>query len=114
MLTAERLVALYAYTAQNEDELTFEKDAIITVLSRDNPDWWQGEVNGQTGLFPSNYVTPMSAAHQSCEYSLHSCTLGLYFLLTLLFASFIWLRSVRTVTVVLLFSPGALSPETIT
>ena len=67
MFTAERLVALYAYTAQNEDELTFEKDAVITVLSRDNPDWWQGEVNGQTGLFPSNYVTPISAAHQSCE-----------------------------------------------
>ena len=113
MLTAERLVALYAYTAQNEDELTFEKDAIITVLSRDNPDWWQGEVNVQMGLFPSNYVTPMSAAHQSCEYSLHSCSLGFYFLLTFLLAPFIRLCSVSTVTVVLLFLPGALSPETV-
>ncbi|XP_076444940.1 intersectin-1-like isoform X4 [Babylonia areolata] len=60
--SAERLMALYPYTAQNNDELTFEKDAVITVLSRDNPDWWQGEVNGQTGLFPSNYVTPLSTA----------------------------------------------------
>ncbi|XP_070190790.1 intersectin-1-like isoform X2 [Littorina saxatilis] len=62
---AERLVALYPYVAQNEDELSFEKDAVITVISRDNPDWWQGEVSGQTGLFPSNYVTPLDAAQHS-------------------------------------------------
>ncbi|XP_035825622.1 intersectin-1 [Aplysia californica] len=54
----ETVVALYAYTAQNDDELTFQKDAVITVLSRDNPDWWSGQLDGQTGVFPSNYVTP--------------------------------------------------------
>ncbi|PVD28103.1 hypothetical protein C0Q70_10685 [Pomacea canaliculata] len=57
---AEQVVALYAYAAQNEDELTFAKDAVITVISRDNDDWWHGEVDGQTGLFPSNYVTPLN------------------------------------------------------
>lgn len=65
-LTAEQVVALYAYAAQNEDELTFAKDAVITVISRDNDDWWHGEVDGQTGLFPSNYVTPLNT-EKSCE-----------------------------------------------
>ncbi|CAG5123527.1 unnamed protein product, partial [Candidula unifasciata] len=54
----ETVVALYAYAAQNDDELTFQKDAVITVLSRDNSDWWIGQLDGQTGAFPSNYVTP--------------------------------------------------------
>ena len=64
----ETVVALYAYKAQNDDELTFEKDAIITVLSRDNNDWWSGELDGLTGVFPSNYVTP-NPQSQSCKYS---------------------------------------------
>lgn len=63
---AETVVALYAYTAQNDDELTFQKDAVITVLSRDNSDWWTGQLDGQTGAFPSNYVTP-NPQSQSCK-----------------------------------------------
>ncbi|XP_059155381.1 intersectin-1-like isoform X4 [Physella acuta] len=54
---SETVVALYAYAAQNDDELTFQKDAVITVLSRDNQDWWHGQLDGKTGVFPSNYVT---------------------------------------------------------
>lgn len=54
----ETVIALYAYAAQNDDELTFQKDAVITVLSRENPDWWSGQLDDQTGVFPSNYVTP--------------------------------------------------------
>ncbi|XP_066905736.1 intersectin-1 isoform X4 [Halyomorpha halys] len=54
----ERVVALYQYTAQNEDELSFEKGDIVTVLAKDEPSWWKGELNGAVGLFPSNYVAP--------------------------------------------------------
>lgn len=56
---AERVIAQYQYVAQNEDELSFDKDDIIVVLSHDEPSWWRGELNGATGLFPSNYVTPL-------------------------------------------------------
>lgn len=52
----EKVIALYQYKALNEDELSFEKDDVITVVSKDEPAWWRGELNGQTGLFPSNYV----------------------------------------------------------
>lgn len=65
-MAVETVVALYAYAAQNDDELTFQKDAVITVLSRDNSDWWIGQLDGQTGAFPSNYVTP-SPQSQSCK-----------------------------------------------
>ncbi|XP_046329518.2 intersectin-1-like isoform X4 [Haliotis rufescens] len=59
---AEQVVALYSYAAQNADELTFQKEAVITVLNKDNPDWWQGELEGKTGVFPANYVTPHTTA----------------------------------------------------
>ncbi|XP_047345563.1 intersectin-1 isoform X9 [Vespa velutina] len=57
----ERVMALYPYQAQNEDELTFEKGDVITVLAKDEATWWKGELNGVSGVFPSNYVSPMSS-----------------------------------------------------
>jgi len=59
----EQVVALYSYSAQNKDELTFHKNSIINVLGKDDADWWKGEVNGVTGMFPSNYVQPLSEAN---------------------------------------------------
>lgn len=54
----DKVISLYPYKALNDDELSFEKDDIISVLGRDEPEWWRGELNGITGLFPSNYVGP--------------------------------------------------------
>uniref|UniRef100_A0A182VSJ4 Dynamin-associated protein n=1 Tax=Anopheles minimus TaxID=112268 RepID=A0A182VSJ4_9DIPT len=54
----DKVIALYPYKPQNDDELSFDKDDIISVLGRDEPEWWRGELNGTTGLFPSNYVGP--------------------------------------------------------
>ncbi|KAM5319414.1 intersectin-2 isoform 2-T2 [Glossophaga mutica] len=51
-----QVIAMYDYVANNEDELNFSKGQVINVLNKDDPDWWQGEINGVTGLFPSNYV----------------------------------------------------------
>uniref|UniRef100_A0A8C3D9S5 Intersectin-1 n=1 Tax=Corvus moneduloides TaxID=1196302 RepID=A0A8C3D9S5_CORMO len=50
------VIGMYDYSAQNDDELAFNKGQIINVLNREDPDWWKGEVNGHVGLFPSNYV----------------------------------------------------------
>jgi hypothetical protein len=60
---AEKVVALYSYSALNEDELSFEKDDVITILAHEEASWWRGELKGVSGLFPSNYVAPI------CEYS---------------------------------------------
>lgn len=60
---------MYDYTANNEDELSFSKGQLINVLNKDDADWWQGEISGVTGLFPSNYVkmTTDSDPSQQCE-----------------------------------------------
>uniref|UniRef100_A0A8V0Y9U7 Intersectin-1 n=1 Tax=Gallus gallus TaxID=9031 RepID=A0A8V0Y9U7_CHICK len=68
-LTVCQVIGMYDYTAQNDDELAFNKGQIINVLNKEDPDWWKGEVNGQVGLFPSNYVkltTDMDPSQQWC------------------------------------------------
>ncbi|XP_011861112.1 PREDICTED: intersectin-1 isoform X2 [Vollenhovia emeryi] len=57
----ERVMALYPYQAQNEDELSFEKGDVISVLAKEEASWWRGELNGVSGVFPSNYVSPLSS-----------------------------------------------------
>ena len=39
-----------------EDEITFDPDDIIENIEKIDEGWWVGEVNGQRGLFPANYV----------------------------------------------------------
>ncbi|KAJ8352480.1 hypothetical protein SKAU_G00239560 [Synaphobranchus kaupii] len=51
-----QVIGMYDYIAQNDDELPFGKGQLINVLSKEDPDWWKGELNGTVGLFPSNYV----------------------------------------------------------
>lgn len=57
--TQEKVIALFPFNAVHNDELTFQKDEIITLVSKDEQAWWRGELNGKTGLFPSNYVAPL-------------------------------------------------------
>ena len=61
LLTAsgEKYTAVYTYAAQYEDELSFEAGETVTVVNKDEADWWKGECNGKSGVFPSNYVEPL-------------------------------------------------------
>ncbi|KAJ8008716.1 hypothetical protein DPEC_G00081300 [Dallia pectoralis] len=52
-----KVIAKYDYTAANQDEMSFFKGQLINILDKNNSDWWKGEVNGVTGLLPTNYVT---------------------------------------------------------
>ncbi|XP_040080454.1 intersectin-2 isoform X2 [Oryx dammah] len=63
-----QVIAMYDYTANNEDELSFSKGQLINVLNKDDPDWWQGEISGVTGLFPSNYVKMTTDADPSQQW----------------------------------------------
>ncbi|XP_011302675.1 unconventional myosin-If [Fopius arisanus] len=51
-----RVKALYDYNPQDLDELALKEGDIIEVLKEHEGGWWQGRLNGKTGLFPSNYV----------------------------------------------------------
>ncbi|XP_039974336.1 myosin IEb [Xiphias gladius] len=48
--------ALYAYDAQDTDELSFNADDVIEILTEDPSGWWFGRLRGREGLFPGNYV----------------------------------------------------------
>uniref|UniRef100_A0A3B5N1N3 Myosin IEb n=1 Tax=Xiphophorus couchianus TaxID=32473 RepID=A0A3B5N1N3_9TELE len=48
--------ALYAYDAQDTDELSFNADDVIEILTEDLSGWWFGRLRGKEGMFPGNYV----------------------------------------------------------
>ncbi|XP_063788710.1 abl interactor 2 isoform X28 [Pseudophryne corroboree] len=52
----EKVVAIYDYSKDKEDELSFQEGAIIYVIKKNDDGWYEGVMNGVTGLFPGNYV----------------------------------------------------------
>ncbi|XP_054607037.1 abl interactor 1a isoform X13 [Nothobranchius furzeri] len=52
----EKVVAIYDYAKDKNDELTFMEGAIIYVVKKNDDGWFEGVCNGVTGLFPGNYV----------------------------------------------------------
>ena len=50
---------MHDYTPQVENAtcLSFRAGQVIHVLNYDNSGWWDGELDGRRGWFPSNYVT---------------------------------------------------------
>ncbi|XP_063777739.1 abl interactor 1 isoform X10 [Pseudophryne corroboree] len=52
----EKVVAIYDYSKDKEDELSFMEGSIIYVIKKNDDGWYEGVSNGVTGLFPGNYV----------------------------------------------------------
>lgn len=52
----EKVVAIYDYAKDKDDELSFMEGAIIYVIKKNDDGWFEGVCNGTTGLFPGNYV----------------------------------------------------------
>ncbi|XP_072268801.1 abl interactor 1 isoform X9 [Pyxicephalus adspersus] len=50
----EKVVAIYDYAKDKEDELSFMEGAIIYVIKKNDDGWYEGVSNGVTGLFPGN------------------------------------------------------------
>lgn len=57
-ISKPRVRAIYDYVATDQNELNFRVNDWITVLQKpdDGEGWWQGELNGKVGMFPSNFV----------------------------------------------------------
>lgn len=48
--------AAFDFHRQEAGELEFRKGDIITVTECKDKNWWSGSLQGQVGIFPSNYV----------------------------------------------------------
>jgi signal transducing adaptor molecule len=52
----KRVKALYDFEPNEEGELPFKEGDIIRVIDSVYQDWWKGELRGQIGIFPVNYI----------------------------------------------------------
>ena len=50
--------AIYSFQGEHDGDLSFPEGSILTILKKEK-DWWLGEYNGNQGMFPSNYVSPL-------------------------------------------------------
>jgi len=53
--TGAKAQALYDFNPQDTSELGFKVGDIV-MITKQNGDWWEGELKGKRGLLPSNYV----------------------------------------------------------
>ena len=42
--------------AADDDELSLKEGELVEVLDQEDNHWWKGSLNGNVGLFPSNFV----------------------------------------------------------
>ena len=75
----EYVIALHDFVPQEQNAtcLSFRAGENIQVLNRDPSGWWDGELDGRRGWFPSNYVnntTSLPDEHPTSRVSTHSLT----------------------------------------
>lgn len=54
-----RYIVLYTFIARDENDVSVERGEFVTVLNREDPDWyWIVRSDGQEGFVPSGFVYP--------------------------------------------------------
>ncbi|KAF4102312.1 hypothetical protein G5714_017112 [Onychostoma macrolepis] len=53
------VTAVHPFTGQQPGDLSFVPGDRITVITKTDSqyDWWEGELRGQVGIFPANFVS---------------------------------------------------------
>nr|XP_046211575.1 SH3 domain-containing kinase-binding protein 1-like isoform X2 [Oncorhynchus gorbuscha] len=67
-----RCKASFSYVPQNEDELELKIGDVIHILGEVEEGWWQGSLNGKTGMFPSNFTRELEDTPPSLDTSTRS------------------------------------------
>lgn len=69
----ERAVALYDFEAQGDDELSVAENDSLTLIERENDDWWKvRNASGQEGVVPASYVEVMGGTAQTRAVATHA------------------------------------------
>lgn len=55
-LTVYSVIAIQSYKGKSYDEISFRKEDKFNVVGQESERWLVGEVNGNTGLFPAEFV----------------------------------------------------------
>ncbi|OPL33137.1 sh3 1 domain-containing protein 19 isoform, partial [Mytilus galloprovincialis] len=55
-LTVYSVIAIQSYKGKSYDEISFRKEDKFNVVGQESERWLVGEVNGNRGLFPAEYV----------------------------------------------------------
>ena len=55
-----RYIVLYSFVARDENDVSVERGEFVTVLNRDDPDWYWvlRHCDGNEGFVPSGFVYP--------------------------------------------------------
>uniref|UniRef100_A0A8C7WYN4 Osteoclast-stimulating factor 1 n=1 Tax=Oryzias sinensis TaxID=183150 RepID=A0A8C7WYN4_9TELE len=56
-----RCKAAFSYAPQHEDELELRVGDVIEIITEVEEGWWEGLLNGKTGMFPSNFTREIAA-----------------------------------------------------
>ncbi|KAF2078329.1 hypothetical protein CYY_000313 [Polysphondylium violaceum] len=48
--------AIYDFNSETPRDLPLRVGDVVNVIGKPHEEWWEGEINGRTGLFPANYV----------------------------------------------------------
>uniref|UniRef100_A0A665X6P6 Osteoclast-stimulating factor 1 n=1 Tax=Echeneis naucrates TaxID=173247 RepID=A0A665X6P6_ECHNA len=56
-----RCKAAFSYVPQHEDELELKIGDVIEIIAEVEEGWWEGILNGKTGMFPSNFTKEILA-----------------------------------------------------
>ncbi|XP_046354990.1 growth factor receptor-bound protein 2-like [Haliotis rufescens] len=51
--------AAYNFAPSDAEELSFQKGDVLNILEKVDDNWWRGELNGNEGLVPANYLKEM-------------------------------------------------------
>lgn len=61
-----RYIVLYTFIARDENDVSVERGEFVTVLNREDPDWyWIVRSDGQEGFIPSGFVYPADSVLQT-------------------------------------------------
>lgn len=61
-----RFIVLYTFIARDENDVSVERGEFVTVLNREDPDWfWVVRSDGQEGFIPSGFVYPAETILQN-------------------------------------------------